>query len=116
MIDCIHRLNDGRVIGGYPSEETMDRIGLLRFAWRNCIFMLWLVYGRNWLANGCMGQKEWMGGGWYRGGMEEPTLAVTKGVPPLYLEVRWATGSGGCHQLRWCCKGAYYLCQRRKII
>ena len=38
------------------------------------------------------------------------------GVPPLDLEVRRAMGSGGWHQLRWCCNDAEYLCQRSKII
>ena len=43
------------------------------------------------------------------------TGAIT-GAQPLDLEGRWATGSGGWHQLRLCCKGAEYLCQSSKII
>ena len=38
-IGCIHRLNYGRIVGGLPSEETLDRISLLQFAQRNWIFM-----------------------------------------------------------------------------
>ena len=60
---------------------------------------------------------EWMGRGWDGGMMEGPALsgAVT-GAPPLDLEGRRAVGSGGWKKLRWCCKGADYLCQSSKII
>ena len=35
---CIHRLNYGRIVGWFPSEETLDRISLLQFAQRNWLF------------------------------------------------------------------------------
>ena len=37
-MDCIHRLHYGRLVGGFPSEEMLNRIGSLRFAQRNYIF------------------------------------------------------------------------------
>ena len=40
-------------------------------------------------------------------GWDGPTVAcAVTGAPPLALEGQRAVGSGGWHQLRWCCKGA----------
>ena len=72
---------------------------------------------KNWLATVWKGQANQMGRGWDRGGMEGPTLDGSgTGAPPLALEGQRAAGSGGWHQLCWCCKGAEYLCQSTKII
>ena len=50
-------------------------------------------------------------------GWDGPTLAGARtGAPQLDLEGRRAVGSGGWHQLCQCCKGAEYLCRKRKII
>ena len=73
--------------------------------------MHWLV--RYWL-DGTDGLDGVLVG---RGGMEGPTLAGTgTGAPPLDLEGWKEVGSGGWHQLCWCCKGAEYLCRSIKII
>ena len=50
--------------------------------------------------------------GWYGLTLE----GARTGVLSLALEGRQAVGSGGWQQLRWCCKGAEYLCRIRKII
>ena len=58
-----------------------------------------------------------MGRWWDEGGMEGTSLAgAGRGAPPLAHEGWQAVGSGGCHQLRRCCKGTEYLCQSIKII
>ena len=44
------------------------------------------------------------------------TIGTGTGAPSLALEGRRYVGSGGYHQLRWCCKGAEYLCCSSKII
>ena len=52
-----------------------------------------------------------------RRGWDGPTLAGARtGALTLDLEGRRAMGSFDWNQLRLCCKGAEYLCQRRKII
>ena len=64
-----------------------------------------------------MGRMDWMGRWWDGGGMEGLTLAgAGTGALPLALEGQRAMGSGGWHQLHWCCKGVEYLCWSRKII
>ena len=76
--------------------------------------MLWLVF--YWLDGKLVGE------GWY-GGTEfsrlqngSTIIGVGMGTPTLALEERRAAGSGDWHQLRWCCKGAEYLCRSNKII
>ena len=47
------------------------------------------------LATGWMRWMDRMGRGWDGDGVERPTLAGAEGEPTFFLEVRWATGSGG---------------------
>ena len=90
----------------------LDHIGIgLGFARKN-----WILCA-GWFDTGWMGHMEWMGRWWDGGGMEVTTLAGSgTGAPPLDLEVWRTVGSGGWYQLRWCCKGAEYLCRSSKII
>ena len=128
------------LLEGFPSQETLDRsyqldcngwivwivsAGLYRLdhivlaglywyqSWVCLVkldFILWLVIG--W-----MGRMYWLGHQWEGGGMEGPTLSGSGiGAPPLALEGRQAVVNGDWHQLRWCCKGANYLCWSSKII
>ena len=116
---CIHRLNYRRLVGGFLSEETLYRIG----------WILWVS-----VFLGSLGETGFLFTGWYEeigfllarwdgliwwggGGMEGPKLAGSgTGAPPLNLEGRKNVGSGGWHQLLWCCKGAEYLYQSSRTI
>ena len=70
-----------------------------------------------WLVTDCKVHKDVLDGTLVGRGWDGPTLAgAGTGAPPLDLEGQRAAGSGGCHQLRWYCKGAEYLCQSNKII
>ena len=68
---CIHRLHYGRLVGGFPSEETLDRIGLLWFSRRNWLFMRWLVQWEKlasyWMDGADRLDETRVGHGWYGG-------------------------------------------------
>ena len=105
-MDCTNWIVLNLFDGSYRLNHIGIGIGLIGFAQRNWLFVICLVLG-NWLATGWMGRMDWTGRGWYRVGIEGPTLAGTiMGAPPLALEGRRVAVSGGCHQLRRYCKGA----------
>ena len=94
------------------------RIGWIVSYWMGCIRKHCLLCA-GWLLAGWDGWTGWDIGGMgvvctnvsrrlYGSG----TIGTGMGAPPLALEGRQAVGSGSWYQLRWCCKGADYLCQR----
>ena len=94
-------------IGSYP-------IGRIRKHWLLCA---------GWLLAGWDRWTGWGVGGTGVGRKDvrnlqngSATMGARTGAPPLALEGRWDMGSGGWHQLRWCCKDVEYLCRRSKII
>ena len=91
-----------RFKNGLEEQLMLAALGVLVLKW----------LGRSGLAGlislvGPMGTGKY---GWINGW----GLATRTGVLPLDLEGRQAAGSGGCHQLRQCCKGTEYFCQSKK--
>ena len=64
---------------------------------------------------GLIGWVDPMGKGQY-GRIDGWERAAGTGAPPLYLERIREAGSSGCHQLRWCCKGAEFFSHNSRII
>ena len=82
----------GSLLGGFPSEETLDHIGFSRFVLEKlALYELAGIMGEIGLLLAVWyGQNGW-DRGWDRGRMEGPTLAgAGSGAPPLSLEVRSA--------------------------
>ena len=111
-LDCISLLGGYNCIGWIVSY----RLDPIRKHWILCAD--WLLAGLyRWYI--CTGwDVSGTGVGWIdvrRRQNESTTIDAGTGAPQLALEGRQAVGSGGWHQLRWCCKDAIYLCQSRKI-
>ena len=110
-MDCIILSAGSYCIVGWIGSS---RIGWIRKHWILCA---------GWSLAGWDGWTGWRVGGTGMGRTDistrwngSATMGAITGAPPLALEGRLAMGSGGCHQLRQCCKDAAYLCRRSKII
>ena len=68
-MDCIRRIHCGGFVGEFPSEDTLDRIGLIRFDQRIGFLFAGCYNGRNWIATVWMVQTDQMRRGWDGGGM-----------------------------------------------